>query len=60
MMMMVIIMIFGIDMNSETILPSPHRLQPSHLPGERRERAETFVAPVDVDVDMLSTFFSYL
>jgi hypothetical protein len=39
---------------------SPPRIQPSRLLGERRERAETFVRTVDVDVDMLSAFFSDL
>ena len=39
---------------------SPPRIHPSRLLGERRERAETFVRTVDVDVDMLSAFFSDL
>ena len=49
--------LFGIDMNSGDVLPSPPRLQPSPLLGERRERASAFVSPVDVDEDMLSAFF---
>lgn len=44
-------------MNSGDVLPSPPRLQPSPLLGERRERARAFVSPVDVDEDMLSAFF---